>query len=76
MINQSQESGMSLCLSREEVAELTRSRLKRKQLDFLRKNGILHYLDDHDWPVVPRAAVEGKRHIAEPVKAWKSNKAA
>jgi len=67
---------VSLCLSREELAELTRTRLKRKQVEFLRKNGIRHYIDDHGWPVVTRAAVEGERDHTQPATAWKSNKAA
>ena len=67
---------MSLCLSRDELAELTRTRLKRKQVEFLRKNGIRHYVDAHGWPVVTRAAVEGERDTAQPKLGWKSNKAA
>lgn len=67
---------MTLCLSRDELSELTRTRLKRKQVEFLCKNGIRHYLDDHGWPVVTRAAVEGERDQAAPLTAWKPNKAA
>lgn len=65
-----------LCLSRTEVAELCRSPQRRKQAEFLRRNGIRHYLDAHGWPVVLRAAVaaEVTGPAAEP--AWKPNKAA
>jgi len=72
---------MSLCLSRAEIAELTRSKLKAKQLEFLCRNGIRHYIDAHGWPVVTRAAVEGmpepKQIIPtwEPELAWMPNKA-
>lgn len=67
---------MTLCLSRDELSELTRTRLKRKQVEFLRRNGIRHYIDDHGWPVVTRAAVEGEREQVQPTKTWKPNKAA
>lgn len=53
-----------LCLSRAEIAELTRARLRVKQLAFLRANGIRHYLDAGGWPVVTRKAVEGERDQA------------
>ena len=48
-----------LCLSRREIAALTRTPLKAKQREFLQRNGIRHYLDLHGWPVVLRSAVEG-----------------
>jgi hypothetical protein len=67
---------VSLCLTRDEIAELTRCRLKAKQVAFLRANGIRHYLDDHGWPVVTRAAVEGAKDEAQAIRPWKSNKAA
>lgn len=46
-----------LCLSRDEVQELSRTPFKARQLAFLRQNGIRHYVDGHGWPVVLRAAV-------------------
>ena len=67
---------MSLCLSRDEIAELTRSPQKARQVEFLRMNGIRHYVDAHGWPVVTRAAVEGEREPAQDRKSWKPNKAA
>jgi hypothetical protein len=67
---------MNLCLTRDELAELTRTRLKRKQVEFLRANGIRHYIDAHGWPVVTRAAVEGDRGQAANMSSWKPNKAA
>lgn len=64
-----------LVLSRDEVRDLCRTRLRAGQAKFLRQNGIRHYLDAHGWPVVLRAAVEGVESSA-PAQAWKSNKAA
>lgn len=66
---------VNLCLSRSEIAELTRSKLRAKQLAFLRANGIRHYIDGNGWPVVTRAAVEGE-HDREQDKSWRPNKAA
>jgi len=66
----------NLCLSRTEIAELTRAQTKARQLAFLRKNGIRHYVDDHGWPVVTRAAVEGERDQVQAKKPWRSNWAA
>lgn len=65
-----------LVLSKSEVAELARSRLKAKQVAFLRQNGIRHYLDAHGWPVVLRSSVEGGEAAPAAKMPWKSNKAA
>jgi hypothetical protein len=67
---------MGICLTRDEIAELARTTLKRKQVEFLRANGIRHYLDGHGWPVVTRAAVEGEHERVQAIRTWKSNKAA
>jgi len=66
----------NLCLSKTEIAELTRAHTKARQLAFLRKNGIRHYIDDHGWPVVTRATVEGQPDQAQAKTPWRSNKAA
>lgn len=65
-----------LVLSEAQVAELARSRLKSKQLGFLRANGIRHYLDAHGWPVVLVSAVEAAETAPGARPAWKPNKAA
>ena len=66
-----------LCLSRAEIAAMTRTPLKARQLAFLRQNGIRHYVDGHGWPVVLRSAVEGNPAPAgDTAGAWKPNKAA
>jgi len=67
---------MSIALTRDEIAELTRTKLKAGQAAFLRQNGIRHYVDAHGWPVVTRAAVEGDREAAHAPVSWKPNKAA
>lgn len=68
---------MSIALSRHETADLTRAKTRAGQVEFLRRNGIRHYIDAHGWPVVLRATVEGPQtqaHDGRP--AWKPNKAA
>lgn len=64
-----------LCLTKDEIKALTRTPMKARQLQFLRQNGIRHYIDGHGWPVVLRAAVG----IIDPppaakVPEWRSNK--
>lgn len=66
---------MSLCLSRDEIAELCRTPRKARQLQFLRQNGIRHYLDAYGWPVVTRAAVEGEPETEYAGPIWRPNKA-
>ncbi|MGN6227116.1 MAG: DUF4224 domain-containing protein [Dyella sp.] len=66
---------MSLCLSRDELTELCRTPQKARQLAFLRKNGIRHYVDAYGRPVVTRAAVEGTPEPKPAAPAWRPNKA-
>jgi hypothetical protein len=68
-------SAADLVLSRDEVRALTRTPIRARQVDFLCKNGIRHYVDGHGWPVVLRATVEGATVVADAGKMWKSNKA-
>ncbi len=63
-----------LCLSRDEIRDLTRTPIKARQAAFLRANGIKHYMDGHGWPVVLRSAVEPT--MIEALPKWKPNKAA
>jgi len=65
---------VSLCLSRDEIAELTRTPQRKRQIAFLVRNGIRHYVDAHGWPVVTRAAVEGTPEPAQAPK-WVPAKA-
>lgn len=51
-----------LCLSKDEVRQLSRTPQKARQLEFLRRNGIRHYVDAYGWPVVLRSAVGPRPH--------------
>lgn len=66
---------MGLCLSKTEIAELTRTTLRKKQVKFLVNNGIRHYLDDHGWPVVTRSAIEPIPAQVQDKPRWSPNKA-
>lgn len=57
-------------LSRDEVAELTRSPQRARQIAFLVRNGIRHYVDNYGWPVVVRSAVEGNDKAKPAVPKW------
>ena len=65
-----------LWLSRDEIAQMCRASTKRLQVQFLRINGIKHYVDRHGWPVVARAVAEAEGAIAPKVGPgeWRSNK--
>jgi hypothetical protein len=64
-----------LCLSRDEIRDLTRTPIRARQAAFLRANGIRHYLDGHGWPVVLRSSVEGSS-VPKSTPAWTPRKAA
>lgn len=64
-----------LCLSRDEVRELTRTPIRARQVKFLVANGVRHYLDGHGWPVVLRSTLEPEAPKVAPA-VWKPNKAA
>jgi hypothetical protein len=68
---------MNLCLSRDEITELTRTIFKAGQVKFLIKNGIRHYIDAHGRPVVTRSAIGigPAREEKPPLKPWRPNKA-
>jgi hypothetical protein len=66
---------MTLCLSRDEIAELTRSRTRAGQVAFFVRNGIRHYIDGHGWPVVTRAAVDAQPGPGQDKPAWAPAKA-
>ncbi|EWS78460.1 DUF4224 domain-containing protein [Xylella taiwanensis] len=67
---------IGLCLSRSEVSQLCGTPQRTRQAAFLRKNGIRHYLDAHDWPVVLRAAIDGVSPPVAVPSVWKPNKVA
>ncbi len=63
-------------LSREEITALCRTPQRVRQATFLRKNGIKHYLDAYDWPVVLRSSVEGTTAAAKQPPTWTSSRVA
>lgn len=63
-------------LSRDEIAAMTRTPFRKRQVAFFQRNGIRHYVDEHGWPVVTWAAVEGECTPAQDAAEWKPNKAA
>jgi hypothetical protein len=67
----------SLCLRREEIAELTRSKTRACQIRFLTQNGIRHYIDLSGWPVVTLSALGIASQVYEAPKrqTWQPNKA-
>ncbi|MGE8279079.1 MAG: DUF4224 domain-containing protein [Stenotrophomonas sp.] len=69
-------SAADICLSKDEVAALCRSPIRAKQIAFLLKNGIRHYLDNGDWPVVLRSTIDGTPAPTPAEKGWRPNKAA
>ncbi len=69
-------SAADLCLSRREVGDLCRTPQRARQVAFLVKNGIRHYLDAHGWPVVLRSTLEGLPAQEQAATGWKPNKAA
>lgn len=68
-------SAAELCLSKQEIRELTGTPIRTRQFKMLRDNGIRHYADSHGCPVVLRSAVEG-RPATDEAPSWKPNKAA
>lgn len=64
-----------LTYSRDEVAEMTRSRTRAGQCKFLATNHIKFYRDAHGWPVVLRSTVEGKQ-ASNATPEWKPGKVA
>lgn len=64
-----------LCLSKEEVRQLARTPQKARQLEFLRRNGIRHYVDAYGWPVVLRSAVGASSPQPTERPVWEPNKA-
>jgi hypothetical protein len=68
---------VSLCLSRDEVAELTGAKTRAGQIRVLRSNGIYHVIAAGGWPNVPRTAIDGKpRQEQDAAPKWKPRKAA
>ncbi|ARV23371.1 DUF4224 domain-containing protein [Xanthomonas citri pv. glycines] len=65
-------------LSRNEVKDLTGTPFLDRQILFLLRNGIRHYIDLNGRPVVLRSTIEGTPALEASTEtpAWKPNKAA
>lgn len=55
-------------LTKDEVAELTGLKTKRRQVEQLRKMGLPFWLNAANAPIVPRSAIEGGRATAGQVR--------
>lgn len=56
---------MSIFLAKEDVSELTGRKTKTKQIEQLRKMGIVFWVNALGAPVVPRWVIEGKSDKAD-----------
>jgi hypothetical protein len=52
------KEGDAIFLTAEEIATLTKTRLRHRQIIFLQRHGIFHYLDSAGSPIVTRAAID------------------
>ena len=64
---------MSAFLTMDDVAELTGRRVKTKQIEVLKKMGLPFFVNATGKPVVPVAAIEGKK-AEQPKKTWEPKK--
>lgn len=61
---------MSIFLDDDDVAKLAGTKSKSRQIDSLRRMGILFYVNAAGRPVVPKSAVEGKEISSKPKVSW------
>ena len=52
-------------LTRAEIAELTGYVRPSKQIEWLARNGVKHWVAATGWPMVPRSAVDGTKPQAQ-----------
>ncbi|WP_244071893.1 DUF4224 domain-containing protein [Nitrosomonas sp. PY1] len=64
---------MSIFLDDDDVAKLSGSKLKSRQIDSLRKMGILFYINAAGRPVVPKSAIEGGIQTIKQEQSWAPN---
>lgn len=62
--------GEHICLTPDEMRELTDTPHKTKQIDFLRKNRIPFFLTASGRPKVVRSVLEGQKTKEPPRKKW------
>ncbi len=60
----------NMFFERDELATLTGRKLKRHQIDALRRMGITFFANATGHPIVTRAAVEGKPDLTPPKRTW------
>ncbi|MGI4717252.1 MAG: DUF4224 domain-containing protein [Janthinobacterium lividum] len=51
-------------LTADDLAELTGRKIKSKQIEALRRMGLPFHVNAAGKPVVPVAAIEGRKHVA------------
>lgn len=61
---------MSTFLHADEVKTLTGKSWKSKQIEALRKMGIVFFVNALGYPIVTKSAVEGKKEEASTTKQW------
>lgn len=65
----------NLCLTQEELVELTGRKLKSKQIKVLRRMGLPFWVNACGKPVVPVTAIEGrKERVEKPKPGWEPPK--
>lgn len=63
----------NICFTKKEIAEICRTSRKARQIAFLCRNGVKHFIDAQGWPVVLRSAVEGEKIVNVDVEPWVPN---
>jgi len=61
---------MGMFLTADDLAELTGRKIKSKQIEVLRRMGLPFHVNAAGKPVVPVAAIEGRKQVAPPVQTW------
>jgi hypothetical protein len=61
---------MAMFLNQAELAELTGRKIKSKQIEALRRMGLPFHVNAVGKPVVPAAAIEGRKQPAPSKPVW------
>lgn len=61
---------MGMFLTADDLAELTGRKIKSKQIEVLRRMGLPFHVNASGKPVVPVAAIEGKKAPPPAAPAW------
>jgi len=65
---------MGMFLTSDELAELTGRKIKSKQIEALRRMGLPFHVNAVGKPVVPAAAIEGRKQAAPVAPVWQPPK--